>query len=441
MNIYAYESAFGDRDVTSRAMRKAVEDWFAAYYDAHTSPNRDPSQRVAYAIVNKLVKTVFGEYLPSVQGSFSLNVLQALDQRKKEAVQLALVGGECYIKPVIQNDQIGFALIPRKNVLIFARDNSGAPTDMGTVERTGVGRLFYTLLERRTVDSQGYLTISNALYRSSDTATLGTRVPLDSHPNYEGLVEKYRYQSPVGSVGLVRVHTPMLNCVDGSNEPVSVYAAAMGLIESINENEAQLTGEFRRGESRLVVSKDMLGERGMQDHLFVGLDEDPDRVGITVFSPALREQSYIKRKQEYLRSIESLVGLMHGSLSDSNLKEKTATEISSSAGDYSLTIIEFQQMWEQALRETLELCICLGRLYGLPGAQQATGLMSVDWGNGVLYDEDGTWEVYRQMVADGLIRPEIALGWRFNMPIETEADLQEIRAKLMPEQTDPTNPA
>ncbi len=435
MNIYSYESVFGDRDVTSRAMRKAVEAWFEAYFDDQVTADRDPSQRVAYAIVNKLVKTVFGEYLPSVQGPFCQKVQEALDLRKKEAVQLALVGGECYIKPWIREGEFCFSLIPRKNVLIFARDNTGAPIDMGTVERTGFGRLFYTLLERRTVDSQGYLTISNALYRSSDAASIGTKVPLDSHPSYEGLVEKYRYQSPVGSVGLVRVHTPMLNCVDGSNEPVSVYAAAMGLMERINENEAQLAGEFLRGESRLVVSKDMLGQQGLQDKLFVGLDEDPDRVGITVFSPALREQSYIKRKQEYLRSIESLVGLMRGSLSDSNLKERTATEIASSAGDFSLTIIEFQQMWEAALRETVELCICLGRLYGLAGAEQAVAVVSVDWGNGVLYDEDGTWEVYRQMVADGLIRPEIALGWRFHMPFETEADLQKIRQKLMPEET------
>ena len=58
--------------------------------------------------------------------------------------------------------------------------------------------------------------------------------------------------------------------------------------------------------------------------------------------------------------------------------------------------------------------------------------MTVDWGNGVLYDEDKTWEDYQKMVASGLLRPEIALGWRFNMPADTEKDLQQIRARLMP---------
>ena len=58
--------------------------------------------------------------------------------------------------------------------------------------------------------------------------------------------------------------------------------------------------------------------------------------------------------------------------------------------------------------------------------------LSVDWGNGVLYDEEKTWAEYRQMVADGMLKPEIALGWRFNMPTQTDEQQQQIRRKLMP---------
>ena len=59
--------------------------------------------------------------------------------------------------------------------------------------------------------------------------------------------------------------------------------------------------------------------------------------------------------------------------------------------------------------------------------------MTIDWGNGILYDETKTWEDYKSMVASGLIKPEIALGWRFNMPTDTESDLAKIRAKYMPD--------
>ena len=223
----------------------------------------------------------------------------------------------------------------------------------------------------------------------------------------------------------------MLNCVDGSQEAVSVYAAAAELIGNIDENEAQLSGEFERGQSRIVVSGDMLGARGLEDHVFVGLDDDPEHVGITVFAPTLREQSFLARKQEYLRNVESIVGLKRGMLSDANMDERTATEIAASAGDFNLTVIDLQSMWQDAVTMLLELCGKLGQLYGLEGAE-VPGSLSVDWGNGVLYDEDKTWEQYRAMVSDGLLKPELALAWRFGKPCDSGADLAKIREELMP---------
>ena len=36
------------------------------------------------------------------------------------------------------------------------------------------------------------------------------------------------------------------------------------------------------------------------------------------------------------------------------------------------------------------------------------------------------------MVDAGLLRPELALAWYFDLPHETEQDLQEVREKFMP---------
>ena len=281
------------------------------------------------------------------------------------------------------------------------------------------------------MDSEGILTISNQLYRSADRDALGTKVPLQEHPAYGSLQESYRFEAPLGGIGLVRMKTPMLNCVDGSADGVSVYAAVADLIRNIDENEAQLRGEFSRGESRVILSRDMLRDGQLQDHLFVGLDEDPEAVGMTVFNPNLRVDAYLARKQEYLRNVESLIGMRRGMLSDANMEERTATEITSSAGDFNLTVIEFQKMWEAAQTETLALCGKLAALYQLPFPEGMT--VTADWGNSTLYDEDKIWEDYRQMVAMGLIAPEVALGWRFNLPSNTEAERQAIRERYMPQ--------
>ena len=435
MRIYSYEEAFGAVDLTSRPMRRAIGQWFDAYY-GNAEDGADPCQRVAYTVVSKLVRTVLGEYQAVSQDPFCQAVLTKLGEKTRQAMEMSLVGGECYIKPCPEKAGFSFTLIPRDHVLVFGRDAAGNVTDMGTVEQSVRGRCYYTLLERRSVDENGYLSIENKLFRSYNAQNLGQEVPLDSHPEYGDLPAVYRYDTPVGSVGLVQLRTPMLNCVDGSRDGVSLFAPAMGLIGAIDENERQLREEFIRGQSRIIASRDLLteganGEKLLTDHLFVGLDDDPEQVGITLFSPQLRYEAYLERKQEYLRNVESVIGLKRGMLSDANVEDRTATEIASSAGDYNLTVMDFQRMWEQALRETLALCCRLARLYQV-GQPPESPEFSVDWGNGILYDEDKTWQDYQAMVASGLLKPEIALGWRFNMPAQTDEERENIRKRLMP---------
>ena len=428
MSIYGYESAFGAWDQTSKAMRSAIENWFSLYYGKSEG---DPAQRIAYTVVTKLTKTVFGEYKAVSKDKNAALVLEALNKVRKQAVQQALIGGECYLKPYPMGDSFAFTLIPRNNLLVFARDPWGMPTDVGTVEKTVGDKCYYTLLERRRVDEKGYLTIENRLYKSLNADTLGGEVSLGEVAAYEALSASYTYPQPVGSVGLVQVKTPMCNCVDGSNEGVSLYASAADLIGLIDENEAQLRGEFQRGQSRILASRDLLRDGALQDNLFVGLDEAPEQVGITIFSPQLREQSFLARKQEYLRNVESILGLRRGMLSDANAQDRTATEIASSAAEYNLTVIDFQAMWQEALEKALTLCGKLAALYQLGAIKDPS--FSVDWGNGVLYDEDSTWIAYQEMVEKGLLRPEIALGWRFDLPWETEEQRAYIRKTYMPE--------
>ena len=272
-----------------------------------------------------------------------------------------------------------------------------------------------------------------------DRDTVGRRVPLKSLPRYEALQEEYTYPDPLG-IGLVRMRTPLANCVDGGTDGVSVYAAAVELIHNINRNEALLNGEFDHGKSRIIVGADMMfkdengNRRALKDEVFVALDENPEDIGINIFSPQLREASFLARKTEYLRNVENIIGLKRGLLSQVEAAEKTATEITSSAGDYNLTIIDFQQMWEIAVKDAAVLCGKLGRLYTIPGAHELTDdSVAIDWGNGILYDENKTWTEYKAMVASGLLKPEIAVGWYFNMPTETPEDLAVVRERYMPE--------
>jgi len=446
--IQNFEEAFNVKDITSQDMKDAITDWYWLYYNRVSTDTEDPCQRMAYTVVNKLTKTVFSEYEAKSKNDFASALLAALDRRKDQAMQQALIGGECFLKPIFVNGRIEFSVIPRRNYIPLGRNELDAITDIGTQESTEVGGYYYTLLERRTIDANGYLTIENRLYRSDSKEIIGTPVSLTSLDKYAALQPVVTLPQPLWSLGLIPIKTPMENCVDGSEDGVAVYAAAAGLIHLINVNEKQLAGEFERGESRIIISNDLMktdpitGKRKFTDHIFTGIEDNPEDVGITIFSPELRHESFLARKTEYLRNIETLIGFKRGLFSDVEDTDKTATEITNSAGDYNLTIQDFQAMWGDAVKEAFRVCSILGQMYKVPGTVQLNPDKDVEigWGDGVLFDRARTWTELTGMVASGLLKPEIAIAWYFDLPMpKTEAELNKIRTEYMPEIKQLTN--
>ena len=132
--------------------------------------------------------------------------------------------------------------------------------------------------------------------------------------------------------------------------------------------------------------------------------------------------------------MENIIGLKRGLLSEVEAVERTAKEITSSEGDYSLTIGDFQQMWEDAVREAMRVCGILGQLYKVPGAHEvADDQLVISWGNGVLFDEEKTRQRMMSEVQAGLLQPERYLGFAYNLPCDTPAQRARIRKDYMPE--------
>ena len=83
MDIYSCQEAFGASDKTTDAMRSAAQSWFDLYY-RDSAQEEDPCQRIAYTVVSKLVRTVFGEYAFSGENDFTRQVLEALDEIREK---------------------------------------------------------------------------------------------------------------------------------------------------------------------------------------------------------------------------------------------------------------------------------------------------------------------------------------------------------------------
>lgn len=442
---------FGTPDVTTPEMRAAILGWRAAYFGEGADEEHDPCMRMAYAIVQKLQKGVFAEYRSdildkgkSAKGAWMDANLSALDAVKGELLQWMLIGGTCWAKPVpcrLPDGQTAFRprLIRRHEAAILGRAADGSVTSIGTAEHAVRGNRYYTLFEKRTADENGYLTLENKLYRSYDKHTLGVPAPLTELAQYVRLPVRCTWARPVGRLGMAALRMPAANCVDGSADAVSVYAPAMGLIERIDRNEQQLCAEFELARHRITVPEDMLqrdknGRRALRDSVFVALEDGRQELGPQAFSPSLRDEPYERREQHYLRAVENLLGMKRGMLSNAQEVEKTAFEIASTAGDYNLSLIDLQRAWYDCAREYLALCDKIGQMYGYcdGSAWDASERLSVTWGNGVLYDPEKELETDLRLAGAQLLRPEIVLARRFDLPWETEADLAAIRAKYMP---------
>lgn len=439
--------AYGAADITSQAMRTAVTDWFALYFQREVTDYEDPCQRLPYTIVNKLSKTTFSRYSStyidlknSHQAWLDYN-RSAFDTMRKEAMQWLLVGGEVLLKPIAVPGQQRFRwqCIRRDGYVVLGRRADGMITDLCCIEQHVVNKRYYTLVERRTVDSAGYLTICNKLYSSDNTVTLGMFVPLGTLSQYAMLLPEYTYPVPVYSIGVVQLRTPTVNCVDGSADGVSIYEPAVGLIHNINRNELQLSDEFDLGRLRVMTNDEFLmpisgGKKIIKDTLFVGGNINGANFPMQSFAPQLRIEAYEARKQSYLCSLENIIGLKRGILSRAEAVERTKQEITSSAGDYALSVEDLQNVWYDGLQEAMRICSTLGAMYRYCGRQEADrDALSVTWGNGVLYDAQQEMDNDLKLVQAGLLLPEIALAKRLDLPYDTPEDLAYVREHYMPE--------
>ena len=356
---FFYE-AWGVQDCAGPAMVRAIELWERLTFG-------DSILSLPGTILGKLLRAVFAEYQLRTDPQF--RDLCSLPLR--DALRVAMQTGEAFLWP---DSEDNWSLLGRADLLVFRRDGLGNPTDVGFLARQWwEGRDHMKLLQRRTRDGEGRLCVANRIFRSRSQGDLGREVPVSQYlPQVPG---EFVYDGIPG-VGMVRMALPLPNCVDGSREAVSIFAPAARLIQLAEENERQLCREFENGRSRLVVSRDLLRDGQLQDDLFVGLDEDPQVLGITVFSPELRQESFLQRQQSYLRAIENAVGLKRGLLSQVDTVQRTATEITSSEGEYLATILMLRSLCQEAAEDWVALRC------SLEGCQVPE--FAISWGDNVI---------------------------------------------------------
>lgn len=438
-----YEEAFGAKDITSEQMTRTTKACFELYYDDIDNKDLDSAQRIPVVIVDSFEKTTFAEYDVSTDEDFDNEVmaktLESIENIRKEAFQFTLIGGEGFIKPILKKGQFVFVYIKRPNVYVFGRDEQGNVNDIGLIEKTSAeesGRTYYyKLLERRTVDNEGYLEITYALYRADSDKELGTKVPLNRLGKYSNLREYISFPIPLDGLGLVPIKTPITNCVDGSKDGVPIYAPAIKEIQKLYKHEKRIDNEYELTEPHLVTSVDVQrrDEKGrlieIPKYITAAIDDNIKEVGMTLYNPAPNQTQLESRENQIKRNIEDLINMYRGFLSNVENMDRTATEVETSMAKAANTISALQGMWAPVITDTLSLCSKLAKLHNLPWPGKEPEI-TISWGNGILYDEEQEYNRLNGQVSQGNLRPEYLLEWLEIHPLD-EQRIEELR-KLMP---------
>ena len=227
--------------------------------------------------------------------------------------------------------------------------------------------------------------VVNLAFRSATQDSLGSPEDLSIRPEWDD-IQPVAYLTGLEKLPVGYFVTPIVNSVDPDSElGAAMFEPARKQIIDADEQYTRLDWEYEGGE--LAVDTDekflkpsatgqqlskaqALREYGVppeaidstaphhRERLFHGIDVN---TGITdstpfyqVFSPALRDGSYLSGLNQYLRNVESHAGLSFGVLSQVADVEKTATEIVNSKQKLYSTVSDLQAALEDALRGLID---------------------------------------------------------------------------------------
>lgn len=219
---------------------------------------------------------------------------------------------------------------------------------------------------------------------------------------------------------------PVKNKVDGSVCGVSIFESAKDLIARADIQGARLDWEYESGERAIhvdsrAVKKEKQGRFGMAKlnrRLYRGLDleDGKDKELLKEYSPAMRDEAFIRGIEKYYRSIEFNVGLAYGDLSDVQEVEKTAAEVKVSKARKYNRVTAIQGKLKDCLEEFVVGLAFYNNLY------HAGYEFNCKFNDSILTDEETERQQDRQDVSMGVMSLlEYRMKW-YNEDEKTAAE-------------------
>lgn len=417
----------------SSYMENAVKKWDDLFYLINQPPH---SLKTAQVITNYLATLATNEITldagASQRGKFVTKQLKDnLIPNIWEAVQLAGVGGMAAIKPYVKNGSIFVEIIPRSRIFptkfgANKRVEAGFFTDFEQIEKDR-----YVRVEQFELVKEG-LSIRNKVYRLKDGEILGKEANLSVSPRWRHLQPEILIENvDRPHFGLIRM--PMVNNIDGSEFPISIYANAVDSIIELDNTYYQFLWERDTGKRRMIIDrsaavkdpingKPAIPFKELASDYYMAMDMPEDKPWDD-YTPELRLESYQKAFDIQLRLLEMQTGFSAGTFQiDIKTGRVTATQIISEDKTTYNTIKAVQDRgMSTGLADVMYWFDVYSSLYGL--APFGNIDFSITFGDSIFEDTGIEFQRRKSLADSKYIRPEFLTSWYFGVSQEEAVDM------------------
>lgn len=392
-------------------MLRHISEWDRMYSGKAPWLSKDIiSLRLEQAVVREFANITLNEMTATVTDDSINEIFQTAIKDINQNLQKALATGAMIIKPLGENK---VQYVPQTEFIPIEYDVNDRLMKVIFPEIKKISDHEYLIrLEYHNLDLEKGLTITNKAFRSSSPDSLGKEIPLKSVPEWSSLIESVTYPLMKRPAFGYYVN-PIANTIDGGHGGVSIFDSATELIRLADIQFGRLDWEFDSAERIIHVDSAALNPvktasglkklelPKLKDRLYKGLNISGGTQDLfKEYSPAMREESFIKGLEEYKRAIEFTVGLSYGDISDPQAVEKTATEVKSAKKRKYNTVYAIQKN----LKDCLDDLVHALAFFNAMATRRYEFIC--DFKDSILVDEETERQQDRNDVSMGIMRPE-----------------------------------
>ena len=371
------------------------------------------------------------------RATYLQDILQSyIYERIEVACEVALLTGDCLLKPYTDGNNIGIDIIKSTDFVVCESIGNFIKSIIIKCDEVKKGFNTYTRYEVQTIkeiNGTSYLYIRQLAFNNE------TQVPLSTIDSWVNIKEEQIIpnvnQLLVGKIKSPTTNIDNVNSING----VSVTNGLEKTIKYVIDSYNRLNKEFEDKESMVFASKTLFVKKGEntetakpvlptgKERLFQLLKGNSDNTSIEFVSPDIRVDALERGLELNLKMLEMLCGLSAGILTAPHTNFATATEMKASLQSTFAFMNRFRHNIELGVEQLF---------YGINILVNANNIAPIgvfelkfDWSSS--YVEQLTEQFNRLMQGQtiGVVKDEEVRSFIFEEDLETaKANIEEIKA-------------